>query len=84
MLMRKAGRITAEALLVARDSIRAGITTKEFAGYCEWENEDKTIGCGLRYSEFVAMNIHEIQKLKARVKELEAIINKTEETPNET
>ena len=29
MLMRKAGRITAEALLVARDSIRAGITTKE-------------------------------------------------------
>ena len=74
--------------LVAQDVkdavLAAGITTKEFAGYCEWENEDKTIGCGLRYSEFVAMNIHEIQKLKARVKELEAIINKTEETPNET
>jgi len=61
-----------------------GLTTKEFAGYCEWENEDKTIGCGLRYSEFVAMNIYEIQKLKARVTELEAQINKTEENNNET
>ena len=29
MLMRKAGRITAEALLVARDMIRPGISTKE-------------------------------------------------------
>ena len=29
MLMRKAGRITAEALLLARDSIKPGITTKE-------------------------------------------------------
>ncbi len=29
MLMRKAGRITAEALLVARDNIRPGISTKE-------------------------------------------------------
>ena len=29
MLMRKAGRITAEALLVARDAIRPGVTTKE-------------------------------------------------------
>lgn len=67
-----------------KDAVLAeGITTKEFAGYCEWENEDKTIGCGLRYSEFVAMNIYEIQRLKARITELEAIINKTEET-NET
>ena len=61
--------------LIAQDVkdavIAAGITTRDFAGYCEWENEDKTVGCGLRYSEFVAMNIHEIQKLKARVKELE-------------
>ena len=63
-----------------KDAILAvGLTTQEFAGYCEWENEDKTVGCGLRYSEFVAMNIREIQKLKARVNELEAIINKTEE-----
>ena len=56
-----------------------GLTTNEFAGYCEWEKDDKTIGCGLRYSEFVAMNIYEIQKLKARVKELEAKLNITEE-----
>ena len=73
--------------LVAQDVkdavIAEGLTTKEFAGYCEWEKDDKSLGCGLRYSEFVAMNIYEIQKLKARVKELEAILNKTEET-NET
>ena len=64
-----------------KDAVLAeGLTTKEFAGYCEWTNDDKTTGCGLRYSEFVAMNIHEIQKLKARIKELEAKINKTEAT----
>ncbi len=68
-----------------KDAVLAeGLTTKEFAGYCEWENEDKSIGCGLRYSEFVAMNIYEIQKLKARVKELEEKLLKTEETTNET
>ena len=68
-----------------KDAVLAeGLTTKEFAGYCEWENEDKTIGCGLRYGEFVAMNIYEIQKLKARVKELEEKLKSTEETNNET
>lgn len=73
--------------LVAQDVkdavLAVGLTTKEFAGYCEWKNEDESIGCGLRYSEFVAMNIYEIQKLKARVKELEEKIKITEET-NET
>lgn len=49
----------------------AGITTQDFAGYCEWEKEDGTTGCGLRYSEFIAMCINEIQKLKKRVNELE-------------
>lgn len=49
----------------------AGLTTQDFAGYCEWEKEDGTIGCGLRYSEFIAMCINEIQKLKKRVEELE-------------
>ena len=68
-----------------KDAVLAeGLTTKEFAGYCEWENEDKSIGCGLRYGEFVAMNIYEIQKLKARVKELEEKLKSTEETNNET
>ena len=74
--------------LVAQDVkdavLAVGLTTKEFAGYCEWEKDDKTLGCGLRYSEFVAMNIYEIQKLKARVKELEEKLNITEETNNET
>ncbi len=74
--------------LVAQDVkesvLAVGLTTKEFAGYCEWENEDKSIGCGLRYSEFVAMNIYEIQRLKARVKELEEKLNIMEETKNET
>lgn len=73
--------------LIAQDVkdavLSIGLTTKEFAGYCEWKNEDKTIGCGLRYSEFVAMNINEIQKLKARVKELEEKIKTTEETNND-
>lgn len=73
--------------LIAQDVkdavLSIGLTTKEFAGYCEWKNEDKTIGCGLRYSEFVAMNINEIQKLKARVKELEEKIKSTEETKND-
>lgn len=73
--------------LVAQDVkdaiLDVGLTTKEFAGYCEWKNEDESIGCGLRYSEFVAINIYEIQKLKARVKELEEKLNITEETNNE-
>lgn len=74
--------------LVAQDVkdavLSAGITTRDFAGYCEWENEDKTVGCGLRYSEFVAMNIHEIHKLKAQVKELQEKISLLEDKTNET
>lgn len=50
----------------------AGLTTKEFAGYCEWEKDDGTLGCGLRYSEFIALCVNEIQKLKKRVAELES------------
>ncbi len=49
----------------------AGLTTQDFAGYCEWKKDDGTIGCGLRYGEFVALNTHEIQRLKIRVAELE-------------
>ena len=51
--------------------INAGLTTQEFAAYCEWENDDGSIGCGLRYSEFIALCIDQIQKLKKRVAELE-------------
>ena len=50
----------------------AGLTTQDFAAYCEWQKDDGTIGCGLRYSEFIALCVNEIQKLKKRVAELES------------
>ena len=49
----------------------AGLTTQDLAAYCEWEENDGVISCGLRYSEFIALCVDEIQKLKKRVKELE-------------
>lgn len=51
-----------------------GISTKDFAGYCEWQNPDGSIECGLRYGEFVAINTYEIQQLKKQVKELKTQI----------
>ena len=66
--------------LIAQDVKTAvesvGLTTQDFAGYCEWKKEDGTIGCGLRYGEFIALCIDEIQKLKKRVVELEKEKNK--------
>lgn len=50
------------------------ISTEDFAPYCEWEQQDKTTTCGLRYSEFVALNTYELQKLKRQVEELEKVI----------
>ena len=49
----------------------AGLTTQDFAAYCEWENSDGSLGCGLRYGEFISLCIDQIQKLKKRVEELE-------------
>ena len=49
----------------------AGLTTKDFAAYCEWEEEDGETGCGLRYEELLALCVKEIQKLKKKVAELE-------------
>ena len=49
----------------------AGLTTQDFAGYCEWTDEEGNVGCGLRYSEFIALTIDQTQKLKQRVTELE-------------
>lgn len=72
--------------LIAQDVKQAidevGIDSKDFAAYCEWKKEDGTIGCGLRYGEFIAMCIYEIQKLKAQVKELESKLS--EEQHDET
>lgn len=48
-----------------------GIDSQDFAGYCSWVKQDGELGYGLRYSEFIPINIYEIQKLKARVAELE-------------
>ena len=56
----------------------AGLTTQDFAGYCEWKNDDGTIGCGLRYGEFISLCIDQIQKLKKRVEELEDKIKSSE------
>ena len=53
------------------------IDTQNFAGYCEWPLEDQTT-CGLRYIEFIALNVNQIQKLKKRVTELEEKIEKLE------
>lgn len=52
-----------------------GIDSKNFAGYCEWVADDGTVTCGLRYGEFISLAIHEIQKLKNRVVELETQIS---------
>ena len=49
----------------------AGLTSKDFAAYCAWDKNDGESTCGLRYSEFIALCVNEIQKLKKRVAELE-------------
>ena len=56
---------------------KAGLTTKDVAAYCEF-TEPFVDGstCGLRYEEFIALNTHEIQKLKKEIKALKAEINK--------
>lgn len=51
---------------VEEDLLAVGFTTKDFAGFIKSEG-----GYGLRYDEFLALCISEIQKLKARVAELE-------------
>lgn len=50
---------------------KVGLTTKDVAAFCSWEDEDGTKGCGIRYTELIALNIYEIQNLKKRVVELE-------------
>ena len=60
-------------------TVNAGLTTNDFAAYVEFTNEDDSMQCGLRYSEFVSLNTWQIQKLKKRVEELEiklAALNK--------
>lgn len=66
-----------------------GLTTTEFAAYVHFDSAEKdgeTIAetCGIRYEEITALNTWEIQKLKARVVELEEKIKSMEDTNNET
>lgn len=49
----------------------AGIDEKEFAAICTHNRGTDEEFSALRYSEFIALNTWQIQKLKARVKELE-------------
>ena len=48
-----------------------GIDSQDLAAYCSWQDADGNETCGIRYSEFIALCIHEIQKLKNRIAELE-------------
>ena len=50
----------------------AGLTRQDFAALCISEGGTESERWGLRYEEFIALNTHEIQRLKARIAELEA------------
>lgn len=56
----------------------AGLTRQDFAGLCIRDEGTEDERWGLRYGEFVALNTYEIQKLKARVAELEAKLENKE------
>lgn len=51
--------------------LKANISEKEFAGIVTFRRGTEDEYSGLRYSEFVSLNTWQIQKLKARVVELE-------------
>ena len=53
----------------------ANIDTQNFAGYVSFEKDDKQTELALRYEEFISLNTWQIQKLKARVAELEERVN---------
>lgn len=53
----------------------AGLSLQDFAAVCISNPDTEEERWGLRYSEFVSLNTYEIQKLKARVAELEQKIN---------
>ena len=62
----------------------AGLTTEDaalFVRFVTTDDRTKTdsVSYGLRYDEFISINTWQIQKLKARVAELEAIVAKLQE-----
>ena len=52
----------------------SGLTTQDFAGICIGNDENKTYA--LRYEEFIALCVNEIQKLKQEVKQLREYLEK--------
>lgn len=57
----------------------AGLTTQDFAAVCALgDPNDEDTEWGLRYEELISLNTWEIQKLKARVAELEKILSEKE------
>lgn len=61
---------------VKESIINSGLSTKDFAGYCEFRDNESSefldnAKCGLRYEEFIPLNTLQIQKLKQRVADLE-------------
>ena len=61
----------------------ADIPSDDFAGYIAFNKKDELADGGLRYSEFIAINTDQIQKLKKRVSELEALVEELERARNE-
>lgn len=60
-----------------KDAIEAvGLSTQDVAAYGSWTDDDGNETCGIRYGELISLNIYEIQKLKARIAELEEKLNK--------
>ena len=62
----------------------AGKTTQDFAGFVrakiiDPDTEEEEAVCCLRYEEFIALNTWQIQKLKAKISELEALIKERQE-----
>ena len=56
---------------VEKALFQSNISTTDFAGFVKQIGEDKKENYYLRYEEFVSLNTWQIQKLKARVSELE-------------
>lgn len=64
--------------------VSSGLTTEDAALFVRFtttnaKTKEETITYGLRYDEFISLNTWQIQKLKARVAELEAIVAKLQE-----
>lgn len=53
----------------------AGLTTQDFAAYCEDSDEEGNSICSIRYEELISLCVQQIQFLKEKVKKLEIKID---------